>query len=44
MEVSGANGTLELGWEDERPISGRRKSKQQKLKKKLKPGSFGQSS
>lgn len=36
-----SNGAIEFGWEDDRPLSGRRKKKERELKKKSKPGTFG---
>ena len=32
--------TVEFGWQDDKPVSGRRKA-QEKQKRKIKPGSFG---
>lgn len=36
-----SSGAVEFGWEDDRPLSGRRKKKERELKKKSKPGTFG---
>lgn len=33
--------TIEFGWEDEKPLSGRRAAKERAKKRKMKPGSFG---
>ena len=33
--------TVDFGWQDAVPLTGRRKAKEKALKKKLKPGSFG---
>jgi hypothetical protein len=33
--------TVEFGWDDDRPVAGRRKAQLRKLKKKAKPGTFG---
>ena len=34
--------TVEFGWDDDRPVAGRRKAQLRKLKKKAKPGTFGE--
>ena len=36
-----AEQTVDFGWEDDTPMSGRRQKKEREQKRKLKPGSFG---
>ena len=51
MEADGPDGTgpplaaeqtVDFGWEDDTPVSGRRQKKEREQKRKLKPGSFGE--
>ena len=52
MEADGPDGTgpplapaeqtVDFGWEDDAPVSGRRQKKEREQKRKLKPGSFGE--
>lgn len=42
MERQEEAAAVDLGWSDDRPLTGRRKIQHQKLKKKLKAGSFGE--
>lgn len=37
-----AEQTVDFGWEDDTPMSGRRQKKEREQKRKLKPGSFGE--
>lgn len=34
--------TVDFGWEDDAPVSGRRLKREREQKRKLKPGSFGE--
>lgn len=43
MLEEGTEKTLDFGWEDDKPLSGRRAAKERAKRRKVKPGSFGAS-